>query len=226
MHPRLVGVCGVEWRAARIDPEALQAAIECPLSYISLIPDRRGRTRVLWLIGDRGIEISADHSGLRDEWRDLVPYSRCSTAAASRDEAWVQDGQVDQVDRVGRGLSHGRRRTGRISGRLRVLWHRRGDIAVVSEEGEPKGRISDIKEGDCVQIPDGRIGRVRGVSAGQINVRVRRKTSNTHQFILFPPDKLERVDCPAGWMSPKGYNRYLDVTLEKMRERNKRRTEE
>jgi len=80
-----------------------------------------------------------------------------------------------------------------------------------------------IKEGDCVRIPDGRIGRVREVSEEQLKVRVRRKTSNTHQFLLFAQDVLERVECPAGWMSPEGYNRYLEVTLAKMRERNKSR---
>ncbi|HOK53002.1 MAG TPA: hypothetical protein PLZ21_03655 [Armatimonadota bacterium] len=83
-----------------------------------------------------------------------------------------------------------------------------------------------IKEGDCVKIPDGRIGRVREVTEKQVKVRVRRKTSNTHQFLLFTPDELEQVECPAGWMSPEGYNRYLEATLAKMQERKKSRSQE
>jgi hypothetical protein len=35
-------------------------------------------------------------------------------------------------------------------------------------------------------------------------VRVRRTTSETHQFLKFIGDVLERVDCPKGWMSPEG----------------------
>lgn len=77
-----------------------------------------------------------------------------------------------------------------------------------------------INPGDCVKIPDGRIGRVRDVKNDIIRVRVMRKTSKTHQFLLFGQDQLRRVSCPAGWMSPKGYNRYLKITLEKMRIRN------
>jgi len=50
-------------------------------------------------------------------------------------------------------------------------------------------------------------------------VRVRRTTSETHQFLKFIGDDLERVDSPKGWMSPEGYVRYLDTTLAKMRER-------
>ena len=73
--------------------------------------------------------------------------------------------------------------------------------------------------GDCVRIPDGRIGRVREVTGGRYKVRVQRKTSRTHQFIEFAAEDLERVDCPKGWMSPEGYARYLDATLAKMRER-------
>jgi hypothetical protein len=76
-----------------------------------------------------------------------------------------------------------------------------------------------IKNGDCVKIPDGRIARVRGKSAGKYKVRVRRTTSDTHQFLLFTAKELERVVCPKGWMSPEGYNRYLKVTLTKQRKR-------
>jgi len=76
-----------------------------------------------------------------------------------------------------------------------------------------------IKNGDCVKIPDGRIARVRGKSAGKYKVRVRRTTSHTHQFLLFTAKELKRVGCPKGWMSPEGYNRYLKVTLTKQRKR-------
>ena len=76
--------------------------------------------------------------------------------------------------------------------------------------------------GDCVRIPDGRIGRVRDVPGGMYRVRVRRATSATHQFLTFAAGDLKRVDCPKGWMSPEGYARYLNVTLAKMRERRAR----
>jgi hypothetical protein len=76
-----------------------------------------------------------------------------------------------------------------------------------------------FKTGDCVKIPDGRIGRVREVTGSQYKVRVQRKTSKTHQFLKFSSEKLERVECPKGWMSPEGYVRYLDTTLAKMRQR-------
>ncbi len=76
-----------------------------------------------------------------------------------------------------------------------------------------------IKPGDCVRIPDGRIGRVRGKSRNGYRVRVRRKTSQTHEFLVFTAQELKRVQCPPGWMSPSGYLRYLRVTLAKMRQR-------
>ncbi len=79
-----------------------------------------------------------------------------------------------------------------------------------------------ILAGDCVKIPDGRIGRVREISSGLCRVRVRRATGNTHQFLFFRTRELKRVRCPGGWMSPAGYNRYLRATLAKMRERQRR----
>lgn len=79
-----------------------------------------------------------------------------------------------------------------------------------------------FRMGDCVLIPDGRIGRVREVSGGKYRVRVRRATSATHQFRTFTAGNLKRVDCPEGWMSPAGYVRYLKVTLAKMRQRQAR----
>ena len=76
-----------------------------------------------------------------------------------------------------------------------------------------------IRNGDCVKIPDGRVARVRGQSAGKYKVRVRRQTGATHQFLMFSAAQLRRIDCPPGWMSPAGYNRYLKTTLAKMRQR-------
>jgi hypothetical protein len=76
--------------------------------------------------------------------------------------------------------------------------------------------------GDCVRIPDGRIGRVREVSGRAIRVRVRRTASATHQFLMFTGKDLRRADCPKGWMSPMGYVRYLKITLAKMRQRQVR----
>ena len=76
-----------------------------------------------------------------------------------------------------------------------------------------------LRVGDCVRIPDGRIGRVRGVSGKKYRVRVRRRTSDTHQFLMFAAKDLKQAECPKGWMSPQGYARYLRVTLTKMRQR-------
>jgi hypothetical protein len=76
-----------------------------------------------------------------------------------------------------------------------------------------------IEIGGCVKLPDGRIGRVRGRVAKGYRIRVQRKTSRTHQFVVVAAGDLESVHCPKGWMSPKGYNRYLKITLAKMRQR-------
>lgn len=75
--------------------------------------------------------------------------------------------------------------------------------------------------GDCVRVPDGRIGRVRALEAGQYRVRVQRRTSKTHQFLHLRAGELSRVACPRGWMSPDGYRRYLAATLAKLRERQR-----
>jgi hypothetical protein len=77
----------------------------------------------------------------------------------------------------------------------------------------------EIKSGECVRIPDGRIGRVRGKIEELYKIRVQRKTSKTHQFLELHKEDLTKVQCPKGWMSPDGYNRYLKVTLEKMQSR-------
>jgi hypothetical protein len=81
-----------------------------------------------------------------------------------------------------------------------------------------KGRFT---VGDCVRVPDGRIGRVRAVESGRYRVRVQRRTSKTHQFLMLRASQLSRVACPAGWMSPEGYRRYLKPTLAKMRARQR-----
>lgn len=73
--------------------------------------------------------------------------------------------------------------------------------------------------GDCVQVPDGRIGRVRSRQGAKLRVRVRRPTSKTYQFLLLAPRELKRVSCPQGWMSPAGYRAYLRPTLAKLRAR-------
>ena len=74
-----------------------------------------------------------------------------------------------------------------------------------------------ISIGCCVKIPDGRIARVRKREGAKYVVRVRRKTSKTHQFLRFEPSQLKRVKCPKGWMSREGYNCYLKATLAKMK---------
>jgi len=77
-----------------------------------------------------------------------------------------------------------------------------------------------VQKGDCVEIPDGRVGRVRDVSGNSYEIGVRRKTSKSHKFINFAEGDIRQVDCPRGWMSKDGYNRYLRKTLAKMRLRN------
>jgi hypothetical protein len=77
-----------------------------------------------------------------------------------------------------------------------------------------------ISPGDCVRIPDRRIARVRDVSKDEYRVRVRRKGSKYHQFLKFTKADLTKVQCPRGWMSPEGYNRYVKKTLTKMKIRS------
>ncbi len=80
---------------------------------------------------------------------------------------------------------------------------------------------SRFSVGDCVRVPDGRTGRVRAVEGGRYRIRVQRKTSKTHQFLMLRAGQLSRVKCPPGWMSPDGYRRYLKPTLAKMRQRQR-----
>jgi hypothetical protein len=75
--------------------------------------------------------------------------------------------------------------------------------------------------GDCVRVPDGRIGRVRARVGRKLRIRLRRRTSATHQFLLLAPGEVRKVSCPRGWMSPAGYRRYLRPTLAKLRARLK-----
>lgn len=81
--------------------------------------------------------------------------------------------------------------------------------------------MSRFTIGDCVRVPDGRIGRVRAVERGGYRVRVQRRTSKTHQFLHLRAGELSRVQCPRGWMSPDGYRRYLKPTLAKLRARQR-----
>jgi len=74
-----------------------------------------------------------------------------------------------------------------------------------------------------VRLPDGRPARVREKVGKFLKVRVRRTTSDTHQFIVVEERDIEPIPCPKGWMSPDGYRRYLRATLQKMRERGKAR---
>lgn len=79
-----------------------------------------------------------------------------------------------------------------------------------------------LSNGDCVKIPDGRIGRLRGKIGSKYKIRVRRITGKSHQFLLYSPGHLKKAACPKGWMSPAGYNSYLKKTMAKMRRREKR----
>lgn len=79
-----------------------------------------------------------------------------------------------------------------------------------------------LLKGDCVNIPDGRTGRLRETIGLKYKVRIRRATNKSHQFLLFSAGKLEKAICPKGWMSSEGYNRYLKKTMAKMHQREKR----
>jgi hypothetical protein len=73
-----------------------------------------------------------------------------------------------------------------------------------------------IQKGSCVRIPDKRVGRVREKINGKWKIRVRRKTSMSHEFLYFKPSELKSIPCPKGWMSIQGYNDYIrksNITL-------------
>ncbi len=82
----------------------------------------------------------------------------------------------------------------------------------------------DIRNGDCVRLADGRPARVRERLGDRYKVRVRRKRSDTHQFLIVEAKDLAPIPCPKGWMSPDGYRRYLRVTLAKLRQRQRSRS--
>lgn len=77
--------------------------------------------------------------------------------------------------------------------------------------------------GGCVKIPDGRIGRVRKKAGSRYIVRVRRRTSASHQFLEIESQSLKPIACPKGWMSVEGYNSYLKITLEKLKKRQQKK---
>ena len=81
-----------------------------------------------------------------------------------------------------------------------------------------------IQKGDCVKIPDGRIGRVRDIVGDEYKIRVRRKTSQSHQFLKLKSTDVTLITCPKGWMRPDAYNHYLEVTLAKMEIRNNKKS--
>ncbi len=91
------------------------------------------------------------------------------------------------------------------------------EIKIIEEQDNSMTRT--LKFGSCVKVPDGRIGRIRSKSKDGYEIRVRRKTSKSHQFLSFSAKDIKVVPCPKGWMSPDGYNRYLKKTLAKMRQR-------
>ncbi len=69
--------------------------------------------------------------------------------------------------------------------------------------------MAALQTGDCVRVPDGRPGRIRGRQVGQLRVRVRRPGSEVDEILLFRPGQLARIEPPAGWMTPEGYRRRL-----------------
>ena len=76
-----------------------------------------------------------------------------------------------------------------------------------------------INSGDCVRLHDGRIGRIREIFKKSTEFEYRRKNSKNHQVIKVTSGDITRIQCPKGWMSPDGYNRYLKQTLSKMKKR-------
>jgi hypothetical protein len=79
--------------------------------------------------------------------------------------------------------------------------------------------MAKLTIGDCVRVPDGRLGRVRARVGSAWRVRVRRQGGLSNQFLVLSSTQLRRVPTPKGWMTPAGYRRYLKVTLAKLRTR-------
>lgn len=82
--------------------------------------------------------------------------------------------------------------------------------------------MTRIQPGDCVRIPDGRLGRVREVTADGCKVRVRRPSGHSDEFVDLAERDLEITTCPKGWMTPAGYLRYLAGVHAALRERQAR----
>lgn len=61
--------------------------------------------------------------------------------------------------------------------------------------------------GECVRVPDGRPGRIREKRNGSYRVRVRKKSGRGDEILTLAARELARIDPPAGWMTPEGYNR-------------------
>jgi hypothetical protein len=80
-----------------------------------------------------------------------------------------------------------------------------------------------LRVGDCVRVPDGRTGRLRARTGGRWKVRVRRRTSKTHQFLVLEASEVSAVATPEGWMSAAGYRRYLRAVEAAARKRGGRR---
>ena len=78
--------------------------------------------------------------------------------------------------------------------------------------------MGSLKTGECVRVPDGRPGRVRAHRAGKFSVRVRREGKTTDELLTFAAGELRRIDPPAGWMSPEGYNRRVAALRRRRRE--------
>ena len=67
--------------------------------------------------------------------------------------------------------------------------------------------MAQLQRGECVRLSDGRPGRVRGKLGAKYRIRVRRQGKKSDEVLLLSARELERIDPPAGWMSPEGYNR-------------------
>lgn len=80
--------------------------------------------------------------------------------------------------------------------------------------------MAPLKPGDCVQVPDGRPGRVRQRCGDRYRIRVRRTGSGSDEFLLLPRRELRRIDPPAGWMSREGYNRRVAAARRTARARS------
>lgn len=80
-----------------------------------------------------------------------------------------------------------------------------------------------LRAGDCVKVPDGRAGRIREKEGAKWRVRVRRRGGTTDELLLFSSRELRRIEPPAGWMSPEGYNRRLAAARRAGRERRRDR---